>query len=490
MNSERSLSPEPQIIVRYVLPALGCLAAIVLGLFLVSYPNTFTSLLVSLALAIMIAAVVNPAGGLYLLIGLSGYLDLVKRLGILTNDIQAFDVVMTLAVAPVLFASICGGVVVRRILERRPLQAWQQRLLVVVALMTAAVLLHALSGGAGVLGALQEFANSGAYLPLILVVGLLYPNPEELRRLVKFCLLIYVPVALYGIWQQIFGLSDFEVNYLKTGFTMNIGLLDDVRPRPFSTLNSPHALSVCTAMLSAAAWLIPWNDRHGRFWRIGLGTLYAAACAFTMARAGWVLLALAILSGFCFRSRILTAVFYGAIAITFAFLLTNADPLLKSLDYLESRLPADGDLQSQAFRLGTFSERLMSFRNDLTNPEFHTWFGNRNFQAVQSSDAEEADSVVHDQVGQILISYGFCGLAVLAGLLGAGLWFGHRAVHRQQDPVLRATLVGLLSVITATVYSGMLFGSHLSVFPVNIFFFLFAGFLVICSASRMADQAS
>jgi hypothetical protein len=490
MNSERSLSLEPQIIVRYVLPVLGCLAAVALGLFLVSYPNTFTAILVSLALAVMIAAFISPEGGLYLLIGLSGYLDLIKRLGILTNDLQAFDVVVTLAVAPVLFASICAGVVFRLILERRSLWPWQRSLLVIVALLVAAVLVRAFSQGAGMLGVLQDFANSGAYLPLILVVGLLYPNPEELRRLVRFCLLIYVPVALYGIWQQVFGLSDFEVSYLKTGFTMNVGMLDDLRPRPFSTLNSPHALSVCTAMLSGAAWLIPWNGHHGKFWRAGLGSLYAVACACTVVRAGWVLLALIALSGFCFRSRTLTAVFYGAMAVAFAFLVTNADPLLRSLDYLESRLPAGSDLQNQAFRLGTFSERLMSFRNDLTNPEFHTWFGNRHFRVAQGNDFEEPDSVVHDQIGQTLINYGFAGLAVLAGLLGAGLWFGHRAVHRQEDPVLKATALGLLSIITATVYSGMLFGSHLGIFPVNIFFFLFVGFLVLCSVVKTADQGS
>ena len=78
---------------------------------------------------------------------------------------------------------------------------------------------------------------------MILISGILFPKPDDVKRLIKFCLIVYIPVALYAIWQQIFGLSDFEFNYLQTGYTITVGLLDDVRPRPFSTLNSVHALS-------------------------------------------------------------------------------------------------------------------------------------------------------------------------------------------------------------------------------------------------------
>ncbi len=480
MNTDRPAPLEPLLLARYVVPVLGCVAAVALGVFLVSYPNTITTTVLFLASLLVIMAFVRPAAGVYCLIGLSGYLDLVKRLGVLTGDVQALDVVVTLAIAPILFAGICAGLVFHFIIHRQTLAGWQRILLIVVTLLTGAVLVQAFGHGAGLLGGLQEFANSGAYVPLILLTGILFPGPVDVRRVLRFCLFVYVPVALYGIWQQVFGLSDFEISYLKSGFTINIGLLDDLRPRPFSTLNSPHALSVCTALLAGVAFLVPWDGPRGRLWRASLGTLYAVACACTVVRAGWVLLVFVALGYLCFRRRWTTALFYAALVAGFTLLITNAEPLLKSLDYLESRLPTEGDLGSQAFRLGTFSERLLSFRNVLTNPEFHTLFGNRKFQGSLGDDTDET-AVVHDQIGQILIKYGFVGLGAVAALGGAGLFLAHRAVFRQRNGRVRATALALLSVLTATVYSGMLFGSHLSVFPVNIFFSLCAGALVVCS---------
>jgi hypothetical protein len=115
------------------------------------------------------------------------------------------------------------------------------------------VVLKDVSGGSGLLAGLQDVANSAAYFPLMLIAGMLFSKPEYVK-LIKFCLIIYIPVALYAIWQQIYGLNDFEINYLQTGYTITVATLDDVKPRPFSTLNSAHALSVMTAVLALLAW--------------------------------------------------------------------------------------------------------------------------------------------------------------------------------------------------------------------------------------------
>ena len=328
--------------------------------------------------------------------------------------------------------------------------------------------------GGGALFALKDFANSGAYLPLTLVVCLVFSDTIRVQRLLIFCLWVYVPVALYGIWQQFFGLTDFEIDYLKSGFTMEVGLLDDVRLRPFATLNSPHALGVVTAILSALAAFTPLKRGKWARWQIFVSVLFAIACLATFARAGWVLLALAGLVWVCCRSRVGTMVLYGAALAGFAALMLNSDTLLRSLDQIDSYLPKDSDAEAQAFRLTTFSERLISFRNVLTNPEFHTWFGNRN-QVYEDLAEESHDNVAHDQIGQILVSFGFVGLGFFLGVTVLGLVIAHRAILGQGDPARRRMMLGCLSVLIATLFSGMLFGSHLGLFPVNIFFALLAG---------------
>jgi hypothetical protein len=106
------------------------------------------------------------------------------------------DVVVAMAVPPILCACICVGVVLRS----RRLERWQYVILLVVVLLMVSVLLKEVSGGTGLLAGLQNFANSGAYFPLALITGILFPKPQEVKQFLKFCLIIYFPVALYAIW--------------------------------------------------------------------------------------------------------------------------------------------------------------------------------------------------------------------------------------------------------------------------------------------------
>jgi hypothetical protein len=158
---------------------------------------------------------------------------------------------------------------------------------------------------------------------------------------------------------------------------------------------------------------------------------------------------------------------YGTIAASFTFLFIKADPLLNSLDRLDGVLPDSSDVQDQAFRIGTFSDRLISFHNVMSNPAFHTWFGNRNSEELEH---DSRDDEAHDQIGQILISYGFAGLALFVAGLVSGLWFAHRAVFQQEDRLKRQILLGVFSVVLATILSGMLFGSHLGFFRLTFCF--------------------
>lgn len=487
--------PDSQVALRFLLPLLACVGALFVGWFITCDPNPLTASTLLAGLVMCCVALSNPTAGVYLLIFATGYLDLVKRLGILSDALSGIDVVVTLALAPVVFLAVCGGVLYRNIVSRVWLRPWQVGLGVAILVAMAGVFYQAFLGIGGFAFALKDFANSGVYLLLILVGCFLFADVASVQRLLRFTLLIYVPVALYGIWQQLFGLTAFETDYLKTGFTMDIGLLDDVRLRPFSTLNSPHALSVTMAMLSVLAFLIPLRSRRQTWWQLPVGLILAGGCIATFVRAGWVLFVLALIIWACSQRRLTTFLMYGTIATGFAFLFINADPLLHSLDRLDGVLPDSGDLQNQAFRIETFSDRLISFQNVMSNPAFHTWFGNRDVEELEQGSRENE---AHDQIGQILISYGFAGLAIFGTALIVGLWFAHRAVFRQQDWLKRRILLGVFSVALATILSGMLFGSHLGVFPINVLFYLFVSMLFVAGrsetdvveASRPADSSS
>jgi O-Antigen ligase len=464
---------------RLVVPALGCLAAVIAGWFIVHYDNPLTASLVIAAITVFLVAIIEPKAGVHLLIVGTGYVDLIKRLGILTGDLAYGDVVVALAVPPILCVCICLGVMLQYVTGRRRLARWQWVVLIVVSLLMISVLLKEVSGGTGLLAGLQNFANSGAYFPLILIVGILFPKPEDVKHLVKFCLIVYLPVALYALWQQFFGLGDFELSYMQTGYTITAGMLEDVRPRPFSTLNSPHALTVMTAILALLAFFIHLKGSKRAAWQIPVGTLFMGGCWASLSRAGWVLFALGVIGWICFRRARRTIGFYGLITAFLVMLMVSADPLLDTLAALQEKVPEDSALTAQTLRVATFSERLYSFRNMVTNPRFHTWFGNRELQTT-TDEVVAQDEVVHDQLTQILVQFGFVGLGAFIFLVVGALWLTHRSVLAQRDLETRATAIGFLTVLTAILYSGMLFGSHLGVFPINVFFAVLLGSLLVC----------
>jgi O-antigen ligase len=463
----------------WIVPAAGCLAALIAGWFIVRYDNPLTATLIIAACAAFLVATLNPKAGFYLLIFGTGYVDLVKRLGLLAGNLTFGDVVVTLAVPPILCVFICIGVGLQFLVQPRRLERWQYIISVVIALLMFCVLLKEVSGGTGLLAGLQNFANSGSYFPLILISGILFPKPDDLKRLIRFCLIVYIPVALYAIWQQIVGLSDFEVNYLHTGYSTTVGLLDDLKPRPFSTLNSVHALSIMSSILALLAFFVHLKGSRRAAWQIPAGFLFVAACFSSEGRAGWVLFALGVIGWICFRRPRTTLGFYGLITAFLIMLMANADPLLDSLESLQDKVPEDSTLSSQTFRVATFADRLYSFRNMVNNPRFHTWFGNRELQK-SADDVVTRDEIVHDQLTQILVQFGFVGLGAFIFLIVGALWLTHRSVLAQRDPEARATAIALLTVLAAIIYSGMLFGSHLGVFPINVFFAVLLGSLLVC----------
>jgi O-antigen ligase len=474
---------------RLIVPAAGCLSALVAGWFIVRYDNPLTATLIIAACASLLVAILNPKAGFYLLILGTGYVDLVKRLGLLAGNLTFGDVVVTLAVPPILCVCICIGVGLQFLVQPRRLERWQYIIFVVIALLMICVLLKEVSGGTGLLAGLQNFANSGSYFPLILISGILFPKPDDLKRLIRFCLIVYIPVALYAIWQQIVGLSDFELNYLHTGYTTTVGLLDDLKPRPFSTLNSVHALAIMSAILALLAFFAHLKGSRRTAWQIPAGFLFLAACFSSEGRAGWVLFALGVIGWICFRRPRTTLAFYGLITAFLIMLMANADPLLDSLESLQDKVPEDSALSAQTFRVATFSDRLYSFRNMVNNPRFHTWFGNRELQ--KSADEYVAhDEIVHDQLTQILVQFGFVGLGAFIFLIVAALWVTHRSVLAQRDLERRATATALLAVLAAIIYSGMLFGSHLGVFPINVFFAILLGALLVCCVQPRDTDAS
>jgi hypothetical protein len=86
--------PDSQIALRFLLPLIACVGALFVGWFITCDPNPLTTSTMLAGLVMCCVALSNPVWGVYLLILTTGYLDLVKRLGILSDALSGIDVVV------------------------------------------------------------------------------------------------------------------------------------------------------------------------------------------------------------------------------------------------------------------------------------------------------------------------------------------------------------------------------------------------------------
>ena len=465
----------------------GLCGAMLIALFAVGYGgNPVKAIMQLVGVTLMLVATVNPLVGLSLLIFSSAYLDFLKRFLILFGVGSMGDVAGVLSVAPVTILGVfLGTCVLHPIFSKRMLDKQERRLVFFSMFLIGVSLVSGIRIGNLDLSGIGAVANKSAYSLLVPIIYVLYRREGSvgIERLLRFLTLVYVPVALYGLHQYFFGLAQFEIDYLRSGLTMTEANLYDVHPRAFSTLNSGHAFSVSMGILFLLA--IALSSRHLRGHtgflsskgRWILPVLFITACFLSFGRGGWIVAVIGAVCMVAFRTKARVIAFYSIFSVCFSLLVWKADVIYESLGKIQSYLPTDSDFQQQAFRIGTYSERLYGFQNVFRNRAMWTWFGNPNL-AYKPGQEEIIDEVVHDAIGQTLVSYGIAGLLTLVSGGSLALLFLHRRIL--SIPKGPGEILGrvLLSILIATFFGGMLTGSHIAVFPLNLLFWMTVGMLV------------
>ena len=477
------------LLARLVAPVLGCLTAAVLGMVLVSdRENSLASFMNIVGFFGFFIGAISPRVGLYLLIFLCGYLDFIKRLLILFGDANLEDVTYVLRVAPFVLVGIVIGLVVSYALKRFQFKMLDWLLIGLVALLEAAILASNVRSGTGIAGA----ANAGAYVPLIIIIPLVLRSTDEMLTFCRGILIAFFPVALYGIWQGLFGLADFEYKYLLSGLTITAGTLDELHPRPFSTLNSGHAFEVAMGICVLLSIMLSMRTLRNKvgLWnngvRIVLPVVFFVASILGLGRTGWCVWLFGGIGLFAFKTRKRIITFYSVAVVAFALLVANAQFIYDRLDIFQSMLPTESEFSQQAFRLGTYSERLFGYINIFANPELLTWFGNP--ALADQSSGENREEVVHDAIGQLLVTYGIVGVVVALSAGGLFLAWAHRRTLHMPSERARAFGIGLLSVVMGVISTAMLTGSPIGLFPINFIFWAVIGIMISLSRSEAEES--
>ncbi len=463
------------------------MAVYVASSILLEQGNQLAGLFYYVMLASGLMGVIAPRLSFGLFILQCAYLDLLKRLMVFAGTITLTDLFWVLGIAPVTIVGISAGLVLRvafgKITADRG-DIW--RFLLAVALNIAlAVVIYRQGGGVG--GTAREVANGSTYALLLFIVPLLFRTPEAVANCTRFILLVFMPVAVYAVYQQIFGFQAFEVLYLKTGLSIEIKQLEADRVRAFSTLNSPTSMSVVACSMAAMAMGLASVNKQWRslgmskILAMGIMIVCLVSWAATTVRAGLLLLPVALLGSYLFLRPSTTRWFYGVLFACFAALVATSGYIYRNIEYWTYSLVdkwAGSLYVEQMINMNSYKDRLYGFFMVLSNPQAYSLFGLP--ETMQDSGLKG-----HDPISNALVAFGVVpvGTALLLG--GWGMWSLHKVIFGMRNRGLQILAASFLANAAGNVAVSIINGNLLGTFPVNVFFWVSLAFTITL---RHADR--
>lgn len=473
---------------RIGVPLVGCVAAAMATVYMMQEINPLAAFCVCASAVFFVMAAVSPRAGVILLLLQCAYSDLLKRMLVFWGDLSFEQVSYVLIGAPLVVAGLFVSVITQSAFHRLRISSRDFLLLAAVGVAMALNFFLAKRAGAETLESLKQAANNGLYLTLTPIAMKLIQSPEQIGRVLLNARLIFMPVAAYGIFQAIFGLADFEIEYLKSGLTIMVKELFDVRPRPFSTLNSGTALSVIAsafALLSLYPLIIRGRRTPigERIKSISLSLLYLTSAVVSLVRGGIMVWIVGLVALWCFGSRVRTRVFYISGVAAFALLIAASPYLIDNIAVWDPANNVDSEVIGQAVRLQTYSERLKGFVNLTRSTDMYSLIGLPEYQKMTETTWN------HDPISSLLVDFGLVGLVTVATILILALRFIHVRLLALPEGPVRATAVLLAAINAGILVSHMLFNGIFGTFPINAFFWLFAGMLGVLLLRKDGETA-
>ncbi|HEY1084376.1 MAG TPA: hypothetical protein VGE29_19065 [Prosthecobacter sp.] len=456
--------------------AMGGVGLFALASILLTEGNTIGEFCRYLLVAGFLLSVVAPRAGFFVWLALCGYNDLLKRLMIMGGRVSHADLPFVLGITPAMFGGVVVALLLGGLLGGRRLMPRDFFALLAGGALMAATGGLALAQKGGMNGVLQALANNGLYALLLFVLPLLFRTAEDLQRLWRFLIFAFLPVAVYGVVQQVNGFSTFEVEYLRTGLSIEGYQLASERVRAFSTLNSPSALSaVCAflAVMSLHLGFVPREKGQPRLLPGWLAVLcfiaHFAGLVASTSRTPLLLVPAALFGGWCFYNRGRTRMFYFMAVGGFLLLVLSSSSLINNLEtvtrFLDSLAPSDSFVGRMVV-VGTYWDRLEGFATVLMNPEAYTLFG------WGISETGEGRFHYHDPLSEVLVRFGSLALLFLLVMAAVLLQRSHSQAWRLHQPKDRRAASQFIALAFALIAVSAISGSILTVFPNNVFFWM------------------
>lgn len=433
--------------------------------------------------------VIVPRGGIYLMIILAGYSDLLKRVMVLEGQVSMLDVTYVLGMAPLALGGAVAGLFTGKLLQGMLTKRDLVTLGISVVFLIAGTAMG-LSGEGINWRSLRIIVDYGAFAFLLFALPSAFPTRDELIKLFKVTLWIFVPVAIYGIRQRIFGYADFELDYLRTGLSNESRQLFEIKIRPFSTLNAATSLTMVTAAAVIFTLICRKGGKISALSAFSLVSLFSLACFMTFTRIGWVVLLISICMIFVLRSRLAISLMYLLGVLCFAGVIWKAELLRDRLQEWQTEILDDTTSEDkiQGMRIGTLSDRLIGFEN-MKIRENWTPFGiEGEGGGVAGRSSRYSSTFSHDAFTRFLFMFGYVptGVVMLFGIFVL-LWL-HRELFRMPMEIRRYAEIAMAGAMAAL--ASLATGGTVFQFPANIFFWMLVSLGMVCVYESRRSKSS
>lgn len=445
----------------------------------------------------LIAGLLFGGRALALLLVIFAFGDLVKRGLILFGSLSYIDIGKVLAAGPLLLAGICVNMLWGALSGRVQMSRFHWLVFVGCCLVTITSAIYDMMHYSSLMLGLKNVALGSSYAMLPWVVVTTLQTPDQIKSFLKTFLIVFLPVALYGISQGVFGLSDFEVDYLKSGYTIESRQLNNEVVRKMSTMNAPRSLSITMAM--CMMFLVSLRVCKAKSWTglfhpvsVLLLPIFGLAMVYTLTRVGWVAAIIFPVLVVAFAGKVRVGLLYGIGITSVGVLVLFSEPILKEWEtitnYSADFFGADTAFGRQATNINTLSARLVGLRNLTKDTKLWSAFGVdentlENMEDVNLDTGRIIDQMstgmTHDVVSHSIVKYGLVpSFLALVAVIFLAKWF-HGLPFRMKDPGDKRLTVMLLASLVTVGISGLSSSMHV---PINALFFIVVGMVLSMAA--------
>lgn len=427
--------------------------------------NTF-NLLMLLGAGIGLLA---PRAGLLIFIVLQFYMDFMKRMLVLGDALSMQDVMSSLGLGPIIVVAVCVVCTWQCLTGKVPFLNLRD---IVFFLGCVGVSLMGLAIGREVSDS-SDIADIGQALLGSAMLGMtayaayvLFRQREDSYTALKWMVVGAIPMALYTFYQYIFGISEWEEAYIRTGLSQvlyTFYMLDGIHEmRPFSTLNTHTSLGTVSGILFLVSFLIMTRSRTlfqtGRNnWPTysAIALLFLGSCFISRNRTTYLIPFAGLFLPWIFSGGWRTLLFYLSACSLFVWIVAKSQWLNDQILYWSVQFEATA-IGEKFGTLGTYQARLNSLMS-LSDSRNWTPFGL----------PKEEYPYMHDQVTELLVKLGYVPLLGLLLLIAVTIFWWHARCLKIKDLKERRFLITLTTIIVSLGVCGVAYGNLLFVAPVN-----------------------